>query len=895
VPEQSPQVETFETWFSRQKREVKDDSADKSNVNTTVKFFHTVDEINEDTLKTSNKTGTLEAHKVQLNKLPKISRRTNLLDHINKTAQSTLHIEYNQPQDYEHHIAENKIDSVSHIANKLDENELQKIIGNYSQSTKDKDLSKLVVNELKPGNEIIGGKNVTPISNITFTPENDTLTAMAFIAGNLLTKLWNIEKDAGDDSVETEILKHEKINNLLDLFKEPLSIRQEFFLKNALEKLSDSLSKNRGVNNVSICETVTGPDIYYNSDEISDKGNRGLAKDNETKCVQNEYSKMSNVPENQYNVTVGVVSELHNVLGLIKKFETVQENIKNMKQLKAPKQLNSNPSATDKNSPFELFGTLLDKITKLLIPNRSKVRKVTNRLQNSYQFAKKSNVNNVYETKFNISLGKMNITMKDKLLLDYLRHIDNNPQCLLRKNKQENYSPDMNIEGNILNNLSEFFKIKSFVDLMKITQSEDITTKIPELTTFTTGIPIESSSLKSLLRNNFIGETIKLKTPTDKLKMHLKAIIDDLQQLQKEHGIHNGKNISVMDAMPCIFKILNTNMYSNKNDLQNIIQIKPLDKLNSLLETLKIEFQADLPTRRNNIMPHDIPKSTKIWERMIKNINNGHINTRRNFKIDKPKTFEELKRDMDKVELMGNTYKNFAILSEIPPHKRLMLLKTLEADTKQQSIALSNIKKSVKTLNELSVNKRNDIEEFIDNVENNVRLSNKVLKSLYKIKNNINKKSEVEKIVTNRNEQAVRLPEFLNEPIKDVKYKYNNIKFSRDHILNQLIMNRVRLYLKSKEASGSDLVNDINFNIGKRIMVLIQCGNLNVAKELFKIFLANKQKEEKLSKNKDFTTAVKRSKKRNPLFFAQSEPHMRSEEPKRELGVETQDNFYKLF
>ncbi|XP_046973696.1 uncharacterized protein LOC124540271 [Vanessa cardui] len=272
--------------------------------------------------------------------VPKISRRTDVIDNFNKSDISPLQIEYN-PQDYDHHITENKIEPTPHGQDleHLSNGELHKIIGNFSQSTKNKDLSKLVVTELKHGTEIIGDKNVPPMSNITFTPENDTLTAMTYIAGNLLTKLWDIEKESTDASIEVESMKHKKINDLLELFKEPLSIRQESFLKNALKKLSDTLNKNKNVKNVSLCETITETDI--SDDENSNK--KGFHKINTTTCGKAKVEKMQKEKVKQKETATDVISKLNNVISLMKKFEKVQNSIKDLKQ----HTLNVQPGETD--------------------------------------------------------------------------------------------------------------------------------------------------------------------------------------------------------------------------------------------------------------------------------------------------------------------------------------------------------------------------------------------------------------------------------------------------------------------------------------------------------------------------------------------------------------------
>ncbi|XP_045761812.1 uncharacterized protein LOC123865037 isoform X2 [Maniola jurtina] len=888
--EQNSHEKNFETWFSRQKRSIKEDSGAKSKEDTTVKFFHTVDEMNEDTLKTSNNSGTITAQKIQTNQIPKMSRRTILSDNFNKSASSSLHIEYNQPQDYDPHIAANKIDAASHVINKIDEKELQKLIGNYSQSTKDKNLSKLVVNELKVGDEVIGDKNVSPTSNITFTPENDTLTAMAFIAGNLLSKLWDMEKDAGEGSVETEVLKHEKINDLIELFKEPLSIRQETFLKNALEKLSESLNKKQSVKNVTICETITNSDTFHDNDEKGDINNMGRVKYNKIKCPQTEQIKQINEKENQYNITVGVISKLNNVLALVKKFESVQKNLDDSKHQTSTEQNVKRVIDVDKNPSFELFGTLLDKITKLLIPNRSRSKKVTHKLKNSYQFTNKSSVRNIFENKFNINLGKINLTTIDKLVLDYLNHIESNPSCLFRTNIQKNTDSVMDTEGNILYNLSEFFKIKSFVDLMKLANPETTTKREIKAKT---EIPDETTTLSSL--TDGVTQTRRTK---EKLKAHLKAFIDDLQELQKEHGINNVKNVNIMDVLPCIYKILNSSKVLNDQGSQklNVTQVTHLDRLKNLIDTLKIEFMSNLSTRRSNrFVPQEMTKSAKIWQRMIKNINSVQKDTRRNFNTEKPKTYEELKDIMEKVELMGNTYKNFAIFSQIPPHKRLMLLKTLEADTKQQSFALANIKKSMEVLDSVPLEKSNEIKEFIENVRNNLKLSTKVLKSVEDGKQNKNEKSARQVLFTKANNQALKLPKPLNLHKDGVEYKNNNIKLSRGQILNQLMINRVLFYLKSKEASGTDLSDDINYNIGKRILFYIQSGNLNIAKELFRIFIANKQREEK-QRIKDSPATGNHSRKIAPLIAALNGPITNFNGSGKEMDVQIrEDSFKPLF
>ncbi|XP_045540292.1 uncharacterized protein LOC106716418 [Papilio machaon] len=281
-----------------------------NNANGTVKFYNIVDEINEDTLKNTNESGTIEAKQFNGVKVPKISRRTSVMNTKNITGISDLHIDFHQPKEFDHHIVDNKIDSLVRNEEKikiLNPSKIGEVIGNHSQQTKDKDLSQIVVNELKKGSEIIGNKDMTPVSNITFTPENDTLTAMAFIAGDLLSKLWKIEKESSVESMETEVLKHEKLADLLELFKEPLTMRQELFIKNALERLSKALDKDRKLKNVSLCETLASSESILGN---SSNGNHEDVIEMHTNCKNSNDSKHQHANNPSVNGTVEAISKI---------------------------------------------------------------------------------------------------------------------------------------------------------------------------------------------------------------------------------------------------------------------------------------------------------------------------------------------------------------------------------------------------------------------------------------------------------------------------------------------------------------------------------------------------------------------------------------------------------
>ncbi|KAI5635278.1 hypothetical protein NE865_11970 [Phthorimaea operculella] len=202
-------------------KDLKDDKTNNDTrhySNGTITFYHTVDELNEDTLKNSNSSGTVEVPKVDNEK--SLRRTEFLVKDNNITFENDLQIEPNKLQHYDQ-IIDNKIDSNQTGSDLLDQEKFG-IKNNQTQKQKDKDLSKIVVNELKVGSEYIGDKNAPVRSNITFTPDNDTLTAMAFIAGNLLNKLWDMEKETSDEALELEAIKMKNFKIYLNFLKNHL-------------------------------------------------------------------------------------------------------------------------------------------------------------------------------------------------------------------------------------------------------------------------------------------------------------------------------------------------------------------------------------------------------------------------------------------------------------------------------------------------------------------------------------------------------------------------------------------------------------------------------------------------------------------------------------------------
>ncbi|CAK1543686.1 unnamed protein product [Leptosia nina] len=825
VPDDFPYEENFEKFMERNERVKR--SVEKSIVNETIKYHNIVDEINEDTLMNSNKSGTIEAQKVDA---LKPFRRQNV-NEIEKSELSSLHIDYNQRQDFDRHIVDNKIDSTSHSGDDslpLSEKKINKIVGNYSQTSKDRTLSKIVVNELKKGKEIIGAKNITPMSNITFTVENDTLTAMTFIAGNLLNKLWNMEKDSSE-SFENDSVKHQKINDLLELFKEPLSLRQETFLKNALQKLSSSMNENKNINNISICETLRPLDSREKKSDISTTGK---------KCNVT-MSKKSNASMTN-NVSSEVSKKLNEVLNLIKKFEDAK---KSLNELKGSLDFSAfNKSVEERNiseNNFNLFAKILEKITRLLLP-RKRSNKMIEKLKSLQQFSNIHKIDKKLKGTNANGIDSLPILIKDKIILDYVNHIRGNPNCLLRKIAQESDVSTIDIKGNILDSLSELIKIGSFADLSKeFNKGKEIPTTTTPTTTSTTIQPSTLGTFKHL-RMSKERDSSKLASAKERLKSHIQSIINDLAELQNERG-SNGPKINLTDILPCI-----SHFIEKDENQETIVKEQPLYKekhfsindRQKLVDALQFEFDSNILTRRSNA--GEDSTSARVWQRIISNINDmTNLRTRR-FDSKKPKSIEELKIIIESIEELSNSYKNYALLSVIRPHKKLMLLKTLRADVLRHKNALDYIKKSKVYFENTPPENLKEILEFIGNTATNIKLSNNVLNSLNVSKEG--KENEHQGILSekrhNNHGRGAMNYEKLNKAILPFKANHN-FKLTRQQIMNQLMLNRLRLYLKIKEDEGVDK-DDVNYNIGKRAFNSLHSGNGSLARELYKILIDNK-------------------------------------------------------
>lgn len=799
-------------------------------------------------MKHANVSGTIEAKKVDITASQLQSRRSGVNNNL--TSDSPLQISYNQP--LVHHITDNKIDTTAHTQEKdYNLGEIFGIVTNYTQKEKDKDLSKIVVNELKKGKEIIGDKHAPVTSNITFTPENDTLTAMAFIAGNLLNRLWSMEKDSSGESLETEAMKHEKISDLLELFKEPLTIRQESFLKGALEKLSDAIDKNKDITNVSLCDNLKEAqkmlkevsDVSWEVTEIKEPHKTTR------KFTENEVDRKDE--ETQNKATQEAISKINHVLNLIKKYEGVNKNLYDAKS-KVKSNKKETPTKTiirsredppngflarvnDEHESINFFGNVLGKITKMLMPNRNS-KKFQNKMKSQHYFSQDDEFKAKMKKMFNIDLTNVTLTIKDKLIIDYLNRIKNNPKILfddISNPDQPSHSP----EGDILLNLSQFFKIKSMVDLMKLIEPEKFTT-LP--TTVDTENPIESKSFDvttAVFRDpEEVTETHdKLTNTKEKLKRHLKSILDDLIELQKESGINPKEGrLRIVDALPCIYKILKTDI----NKRNSTVETDAKRNLFAIFKTIYKELKSVPQTRRFDVdFTENRPKSAIVWERIIKNYDEVKKQQGRRNYNDKPKTFSEVGNMLELVEsLVDKSYKNIALNKNVKASDRLTLLKALEKDAKQYVEVLNNIKPTLDVTESVTLNERKSINEFANIVDKSNSLSKQILKNFNKRQNingynnavNFNAKKLISKHV-----EEMKLPKIRVSADK-------NIKLTRSAIINQLIKNRVSMYMKLKE-STSDVNDDPNYDIAKNILHKLEDGNIRLAVELYKIFVTTRR------------------------------------------------------
>lgn len=882
------------------------------------------------------------------------------LNITNATENRPLQIEPKE-QIYNQHIAENKIDEIDHIEDPdvIIKKDIEiGIVNNQTQKEKDGELSKILVNELKSGKEMIGDKHGPIMSNITFTPENDTLTAMAFIAGNLLNKLWSMQKDNNEEinMQELEKLKHEKIADLIELFKEPLTIRQELVLKSALEKLSQAMDHNVDPQNITLCENIAEVKrLLEDARNSTFQFPQRISNATKSKC-----GHVHNDEDNKKNNTLEAVRNINKVLDLVKKYEVVNQHLNDLQRSLNVHNASAETDAADidvlkTNIPrtgeitidsgpdsLNMFGNLLSKITKLLLPNQigKKFAKKVNR-QNAFTTDEnkiRQNIKNL----FKYDLGNATLSIKDKLILDYLTKLDSNPRIL----SEEVGTPKLrlSVEGGILLNLSEFFKIKSFVDLLKhldsgkgiITEKtrssfhsavrsvEDLTEAytifkttiapiIQETTVDQTNeelvsdepVPdeiwinettVEEPITESAAKQNVLEqeereveeeiatelslttiENVKsFKDTKTKFKSHLKEILEDLIELQREYGINNKEGeLRIADALPCIYKILQTEKHLDgvvRKENRTATLGSPTQRIAAIFESLKEEFKAQTPkdNRRVNKMDFFAPrsKSALVLERLVKSLGDADFKShRRNENIVPSKTYAELKQMMNSIDNIGtsNTYKTAAMYHEVQPAEKLMLLQTLYTDIKKYLEVLPFIKSSIDILDNVSPQQKKEIVNFVENAAISINLDDKVLfrlevknktmpampvilknfKSIMseEVKHDFSPRIEIQRpSVVKKYEKPYRVPSNptgtfnlqTSFKIAENEKLQKPVSVTREELLNQLVKNRIELYLQTKKERGDK--TDLKHNVARNILHNMELGNYEMAREMYKVF-----------------------------------------------------------
>ncbi|XP_050552169.1 uncharacterized protein LOC118277665 isoform X2 [Spodoptera frugiperda] len=809
--------------------------------NNSIHFYNTIDELNEDTLKNSNLTGTVLAKKVDM--VAPLTRRS---DSFLGNGSKALHIEYSQPHTY-HPITNNKIEAEQESKFDSSHENLKTVLGNYSQDTKNKVVSKIVVNELKKGSEIIGDATAPVMSNITFTPENDTLTAMAFIAGNLLNKLWNMEKDASASSMETDKLKQEKIADLLDLFKEPLNLRQETFLKNALEHLSSAIDKQKNVKNISICETFQN--IDHTVDVTDDE--KPKMSTVSVPCADTD-KKNKGTGDKTKKATVKAITKIHNVLDLIRRFERVQSNLSELKHGPKLDFTHFNHTRNDKPYPkttltndethsLNVFGNLLEKITKLILPKRNN-KKIKSAITSQNILSGNDHLKKKFKKMYNIDLTNMTVTAKDKIILDYLTHVERNPDCLLNNNNDDELENISTIEGNIFLKLTEFFKLKTFNDLLKMLEPDRTTLTRgngTNRTIFETTTALGENKLSTNLKS---GDPNKFNSTKEKLKAHFKTIIEDLIELQGTKGLNLKGHINIADALPCIYNILKLNREDTVTKKEKIIE-DPVKKVADIFNEIKKEMKLAQNRRTFDNTITERPKSAIVWERLVNNLNNK-TNTRRTLNAKTPKSYEQIKKMMELVEGGSSTYKQYALLVKVPPSGKLILLKALEQDVQATIHVFNDILLSLPDLIKLPKQKFAELEEFVDNTVKGFKLSEKINEKINSEEKDEETKyfsNDVQSVMFNAIKNKLKGKQVLaNENLRSEEG--GQLRVSRAQIIAQLIRNRVNQYMNDREHQRG-ATDDINYVIARRIIYYLDIGDYKLANDLFKmLFYQNENK-----------------------------------------------------
>ncbi|XP_048001033.1 uncharacterized protein LOC125237850 [Leguminivora glycinivorella] len=448
------------------------------------------------------------------------------------------------------------------------------------------------------------------------------------------------------------------------------------------------------------------------------------------------------------------------------------------------------------------------------MPNNKRMKK---RIKNQNILRNTHHLEEDVKKTFHIDIDGTKLTSADKLILDYINRLQSSP-CPL------SYQPEdksmRNKQSDILLNLSEFFKIKSYSDLMNI-----VDPKLQKTTTQPTPTTVEvifkESRRTSENKTSMDIENNNMININDKLKLHLKAIVNDLIELQNEKG-KDTRDFNIADALPCIYNILNQEKDQVKEIKLNT-QSALLSKIKNVLEAVKKDIR-ETPLSRRSMNAGPRPKSAVVWERVVKSLGQNPKSTRRFIKVTKPQSFEVVKKMIDNLENKSNTYKSVALNKNIPAADMLMFLRTLSMDTMSYATIIGKLL-ALNRDNKLPEKELNDLLDFADTATTNLELNTKIVRNLDKPKQ---KRFDVEP-----NKKQAK-----SNKMTDID---DTITLNNKLSLNDIIRKKVKQYMRIKESAKA--TGDMGYDIAQRILSNLDKGCDKLARELYNILIDTSKRE----------------------------------------------------
>ncbi|XP_045540291.1 uncharacterized protein LOC123722485 [Papilio machaon] len=481
-----------------------------------------------------------------------------------------------------------------------------------------------------------------------------------------------------------------------------------------------------------------------------------------------------------------------------------------------------------------------------------------------------------------INSDHLNLTSKDKLVIDYLNIFKMNPNCAF-KGISKDASVLPSIKGDTYDNISKLLNVKSMDDIVELispSSNSNTRKKEKEIKNITTEAYFQT--------NNDKNKDEKFNSTKNKLKAHISAIFNDLKELQNQSGNFLKENKDIVNILPCLYNLFDA-AKSEAKEITGVPKGSNLSNISLIFESLRNNLIGGSVSRRKEYTI--LPGSTKVWERVIKNLNKRSKDSRRNFNSGH-KSFHEIKKIIDNVDMSSNSYKEYANLANVPVSSHLILLKVIQASVLQIVNALENIKSFIKSYIELPADEEFVIKKFIDSAVRSINLNKRISDKLKSYKKKLQREDLSNFRVDTFYKQAMRNPDynvletpthgqydeqkveynqgkvftnnrFIDKPkflsytvdtrdvsrqsLNDKTMKFQEVdinnsnvfKLTRDQIISQLIKNRIELYIRIKEAKGIKSHPDINYNLAKRIRNQLETGNYGLAKELFSVFITN--------------------------------------------------------